>query len=277
MMIAEFFRRAKHGLRVRRAIAEIESRDRGQRHHGLGYPLIVSLTSHRPRFGTLALTLRSLLRQSVRPDRTVLWVEPGEYDHLPAKVLALQAEGLTIGQSDAWRSYGKILPALRHYPGHGVVVADDDVYYWPGWLAALTDAAQTTGLPVICHRADRITFDADGGIAPYDLWQRPLRAPEQSPLVLATGVQGVLYAPGCFHDDVTDDQQSRALCPSSDDIWLFWMYRMKGNSAAKIGGRHRIVEWPGTQAQSLRSVNMLGATGNDQAVAAMLDRYGRPF
>jgi len=44
---------------------------RRRRHH-LHAPLVVSLTSYPPRFGTLALTLHSPLRQTLKPDHLIL-------------------------------------------------------------------------------------------------------------------------------------------------------------------------------------------------------------
>src|ERR1700733_9463682 len=64
--------------------------------HSLPGKLIVSVTSFPPRFGTLALALRSLLRQTVTADQTVLWIVHKDMPLLPRNVLALQSDGLTI-------------------------------------------------------------------------------------------------------------------------------------------------------------------------------------
>src|SRR5262245_44945290 len=58
--------------------------------------LIISLTSHAPRFGTLALTLKSLLLQSLRPARVVLWIGRRDVALLPAEVRELAPFGLDI-------------------------------------------------------------------------------------------------------------------------------------------------------------------------------------
>lgn len=275
-MLPDLLRRAKRAFRARRALSEIAARAITRRPHGLDQPLVVSVTSYPPRFGVLAQTLRGLLRQTVQPDHTILWVAPDDYALVPADVLALQAQGLTIATDPAWRSYRKIVPALRAYPGHAIVTADDDVYYWPSWLEELVEAHSRTQAQVICHRADRMVLGADGGPVAYDDWERPMRMAGQSPLVLATGVLGVLYGPDAFYPDVTDETLYRSLAPSSDDLWLYWMYRMQGHAAMRIGGRRRILEWPGSQKISLRSENMLGATGNDRAVQALRAHYGMP-
>ena len=272
-MIADAFRAFKHRRRLARARAELAARpDTQGRPHGLPGPLVLSLTSYPARFGTLALTLRGILRQSVRPDRVILWLDEGDEKLLPQEVASLP--GLEVRPCPRWRSYKKIVPTLLAHPDAFVVTADDDVYYSADWLEGLVGAAGA-GARIACHRAHRITLGADGRPAPYADWRHNVDAPEQTPLTFLTGVSGVIYAPGVFHPDATRDDLFTRLAPRSDDVWLYWMHRLAGVEAQKIGVRARILEWEGSQAQSLRSENLHG-TGNDQAVAALLDHYGWP-
>lgn len=271
-MIADAFRAFKHRRRLVRAKAEIAARPAAPgRPHGLPGPLVVSLTSYPARFPTLGLTLAAILRQSVRPDRVILWLDDGDEAAIASDVTALP--GLEIRTCPAWRSFKKIVPTLLAHPDAFIVTADDDLYYPADWLEKLTNAARD-GANIACHRAHRVAL-RDGRPAPYAEWQHNIDAPEQSPLVFLTGVSGVIYAPGVFHPDVTRDDLFTRLAPRSDDVWLYWMHRLNGVNARKIGARARIVEWDGSQTQSLRSENLHGA-GNDQAVAALLDHYGWP-
>lgn len=272
-VIGDLFRQFKHRRRLSQAMADLTARPLNSgASHGLSAPLIVSLTSYPARFGTLALTLRSLLGQSVRPDRVILWLDEGDDAALPAEVAALP--GLEVAICPNWRSYKKIVPTLLDGPASYIVTADDDIYYPADWLAGLVRAA-ATGASVACHRAHRVTLTPAGLPAPYGDWAHNIDAPETSGLVFLTGVSGVIYAPGVFHPDVTRTDLFTALAPRSDDVWLYWMHRLNGVQAQKIGSRARILEWEGSQAQSLRSENLHG-TGNDRAVAALLGHYGWP-
>ncbi|MCZ0960544.1 glycosyltransferase family 2 protein [Paracoccus benzoatiresistens] len=272
-MISGAFRAFKHRRRQARAKAELAARpDAPGRPHGLPGLLVVSLTSYPARFGTLALTLQGVLRQSVQPDRVILWIAKGDEAELPPDCLGLA--GLEIRSCPDWRSYKKIVPTLLAHPDAFVVTADDDVYYPVDWLEKLVGAAKA-GARVACHRAHRIALQPDGRPAPYSEWRHNVDAPERSPLVFLTGVSGVIYAPGVFHPDVTRDDLFTRLAPRSDDVWLYWMHRLNGAEAQKIGNRARILEWEGSQAQSLRAANLHG-TGNDQAIAAMIGHYGWP-
>lgn len=267
-MIADAFRRLKQARRIRAAEAEILARRSAPRPHGLDAPLVVSLTSYPARFAALELVLRSILTQSVAADRVILWLDAGDEDRLPPGVRAL---GVEVRVCPNWRSYKKIVPTLAEAPEAYVVTADDDVHYRADWLEGLVARAAAG---VVCHRAHRVLL-RDGRPAPYGDWQRNIGAPEAGPLVFPTGVGGVLYAPGVFHPDVTDAELFQRLAPSADDVWLYWMHRLRGSRPEKIGGRYRIIEWSGSQAQNLRAGNLAG-DGNDRAVAAMLAHYGFP-
>lgn len=276
------FRGIKKRLRPIHRRYEVRRRLRnwdGGRPHGLSTPLVVSLTSYPPRFGTLAPTLRGILAQSVRPDATILWLADGDADRLPPEVLDLRAKGLEVRETRDLRSYKKIVPALLAFPEATIVTADDDLHYEGGWLAALVEAAQTAppgGPPdVICRRAHRMIL-RDGQPLPYREWEWSLRRPERNPLVFPTGVTGVLYPPGSLHEEVTCEDLFRDLCPTADDVWLWWMHRLAGATASKIGGRPRLLEWPGSQEVNLRQAN-LREPGNDRAIAAMMRRYGLPL
>lgn len=271
----------KRRWRAARARAEVERRLRswsegrfGGRPHGLPCPLVVSLTSHPPRFATLHLTLGALLAQTVRADATILWLGQGDAERLPPEVLALRAHGLEVRETRDLRSFTKVVPALLAFPDAAIATADDDLPYPGDWLEGLTAAARGDARAVPCHRAHRIVL-ADGRPAPYAAWTRNLPRPERGPLVFPTGVMGVLYPPGSLHEDAARPDLFQELCPTADDVWLWWMHRMAGRTAAKIGGRARVVDWPGSQETALRAFNLAG-DGNDRAVAAMTARYGLP-
>src|SRR6056297_1722336 len=56
------------------------------KNHGLPGELIVSLTSYPKRFKTLPLTLASILNQSVKPNKVILWIAYEDKSKLPKKV-----------------------------------------------------------------------------------------------------------------------------------------------------------------------------------------------
>ncbi|WBU55569.1 glycosyltransferase [Paracoccus sediminicola] len=270
-MIADVFRRWKHARRIVRAKAEIAGRDpRPGAPHWLDAPLIVSLTSYGARLAAAELVLASLLRQTVRADRVILWLDEEDLDRLPG---GIRDSGAEIRVCPNWKSYKKLVPTLLESPEAYIVTADDDLYYGPDWLEGLVAAAKA-GAKVACHRGHRVTLE-QGLPQKYDNWQRNIPRPDAGKLIFPTGVGGVLYGPGVFHPDATDAGKFMRLAPSADDVWFYWMHRLRGSEPEKIGGNFRVIEWPDSQTQNLRATN-LGTGGNDRAIQAMIDAYGWP-
>lgn len=245
---------------------------RAARPHTLPGRLVVSLTSHPPRFLTLGLTLRSLLQQDVKPDALVLWLAPAEVRRLPRRVRRLQKDGLTIAVCKDLKSYKKIIPALTAYPEAFIVTADDDINYPKSWLRRFVEEYRNRN-EILCQRARRLTVK-DGRLAPYDSW--PMLEPESNSsesAVFPTGLGGVLYPPGALRQDAGNVHDFMRLCPKADDLWLYW--------AARSGCTHRLIKpagpfhmWGMSQLASLYKDNRKG--GNDRQLAALAAAYGMP-
>lgn len=248
---------------------------RPQARIALPAPLYVSLTSYPARFRTLANTLKCLLMQSAAPQGVLLWIAEGDLDRLPAEVLQLKPYGLQIASCRDIRSYKKIIPALEKQRDAFWVTADDDCYYGPRWLEQLVRAWTPYSREVICHRAHRIRVDAQGAPLPYLSWELELRAESVHTENFMTGVGGVLYPPGCFATEVTDEALFQRLCPGCDDVWLWWMLRRQGFWVRKIGPAWTAIHWPDSQASSLYAENVL-ESGNDHAVRNMVAHFGFP-
>jgi hypothetical protein len=243
--------------------------------HTLPGKLIVSVTSFPPRFGTLALALRSLLRQTVTADQTVLWIAHEDMPLLPRNVLDLQRAGLSIYPTDDLRSYKKILPALDRFPGAFICTADDDLYYWPTWLAELLQEASDDQRVVPCHRAHEITIDEQSRYMPYRQWRINVPHPVQSNGLFPTSGAGVLYPPSALAHRDSDRKAIADLCPHADDIWLYWMVRSNGFTCRTAGRRRELITLPGSQKQALWHDN-LERGRNDEMIRKMAARYGYP-
>ena len=241
--------------------------------HGLPGELIVSLTSYPARFDTLHLTLGCLLDQSVKADRTILWIAHQDIHTLPRPVRELAERGLEIRACDDLRSFKKLVPALEAFPTAFIVTADDDIYYPRGWLKPLVSNAEA-GV-VTCRRAHLIRRFSDGRLRPYLEWDFDTQETEAGKLsfdILPTTGAGVLYPPNSLHPSVLDRDRFLNLCQDGDDLWFAWAARMAGSSFKKVGSTFRIVTWPRTQHSSLWESNRTG--GNDRMIRALEDQLG---
>jgi hypothetical protein len=238
-----------------------------------GTGVIVSLTSYPPRFGTLHLTLKSLLSQTHVADRTILWIARGDMAALPPAVTQLRAAGLEIIPCDDLKSYKKMIPLLQQGCNAPIVIADDDVHYWPDWLEQLMEARDPARLEVICHRMHRVKLGADGLPVAYNEWEFETGNTESSILNFPTGIGGVLYPPNVFGPEVLNVDAFTAYCPRGDDIWFWWMARNNGATFRRVPHRQEFHTWEGTQEVALWKDN-LGAMMNDNQIRAMIGAYG---
>lgn len=248
------------------------------RRHQLPSRLIVSLTSYPARFKTLHLTVKSLLDQTVKPDSIVLWVDHAAMALLPQSVTELEGPVFSVRPTEDLRSFTKIIPALVAYPDSFIVVADDDTYYRDHWLKELVDACDPDHPTIVYHRGHRLTYLPDGSLAPYRSWQRGVRDGKSllpATDILPTGVGGVLYPPGSLPPQTTDLPLIRQLSETCDDSWLYFMWRQTGWTAKRAPGtKPRLITWPQTQEQSLRSFHRGGT--KDEHLRALSSHFGTP-
>jgi hypothetical protein len=245
------------------------------RPHGLKNELIVSLTSYPPRFGTLALTLRCLLMQTVRPDRVILWIAEKDQPRLSSDITGLQQHGLDIRLVADIGPYKKIIPALRAFPCATIVTADDDLYYWPRWLEELLDGWDGRPKLIVCHRAHKIELDSEGHLLPYRQWSLDVERRYESVELLPTGVGGVLYPPSSLTPQVLDEDMFLSLSPRNDDLWLYWMGRRSGATYKTIARRRNFIYWPGSQDVGLFQHNV-HLDKNDEQLGNLVERLGFP-
>ena len=247
--------------------------------HNLPGELIVSLTSYPPRFGVLHYTLKSLLDQTIKPDRIILWLAEGDYSSLPRSVSALSKHGLEIRRCDDLRSYKKLVPTLELFPLSFIVTADDDLYYESNWFHTIVDGYDPSRPSIVCRRAHQPVRRPNRKLSAYSDWKWEIvmeRNAQPSPDLFPTGVGGVLYFPGALASQVTDRNAIRKLCPFSDDIWFYWMSRIAGTHYSQVGGPFRQVPWFRSQTVSLCSVNV-AAGENDRQIRAMESAFGLTY
>lgn len=245
--------------------------------HPLPGRLIVSMTSYPPRYPWLYRTLLSLLDQTVRPDHILLWVAHGDFEKLPDEVLALQSDRLVIQTCDDLRNFKRLVPALDRYPGSFITFADDDMYYPDTWLEGLVTAYDPADPTVVCYRGSRIEYSADGKLASYRTWRdaRDKKSELPSTDLLPVNQTGVLYPPGSLPPHAGDYELIQKLSPTSDEVWLFFMWRFAGWRVRRVpGDLPPFAEWPGSQQEALWRMHRGGK--KDEHFQAMAEYYGTP-
>ena len=243
-------------------------------------PITVSLTSFPARIKEIHRTVNTLLTQTVKPDRVILWLGeekfPNKEADLPKKLLRMRDFGLTIRWTRDIRSYTKLLPALKAYPNDIVITADDDIFYNPDMVERLYRSYLSDPTCIHAQTVLRVTVDADGRISPYNSWKYGTVPGDKSFLNHLEGVGGVLYPPHSLSDEVFNEEAYLKLTPTVDDIW-FWSMAILNNVKvcdAWGGGVPPFQYNPRANGtSSLWSVNIDPSVGNDRQFADLLQHY----
>ena len=195
--------------------------------------LIVSLTTYPQRIVDIDVVIFSLINQSIKPDKIILWLAYEEFPNLerdiPNHVLNLKKLGLEIEFCHNIYSYNKLIHALEKYPNDLIVTADDDIYYPYNWLEKLYKSYLENPNVIHCHRAHRIIFDDKNNILPYKQWLQEFKPQNSNPSYLnfSTGVAGTIYQHKLLHNDIFNEELFLELCPKADDIWVWIMALLK--------------------------------------------------
>jgi hypothetical protein len=242
--------------------------------------VIVSLTSHPPRYAKLGLTLRCLLSQSHPPSLVILWVFERDFEYLPNDILNLQSERFRIETTKQnYKSYTKILPAAQKFPDAVIVTADDDIFYNATWLSQLLLHFSPDRREVLGHRAHRITTNDRYELNAYQLWDWKIRA-QQQPMsgfdVFLTGVSGTLYPPGSLESDMLDPEKFLGQCTSADDVWLYFLTTGNNYIPTVVPSTQLEYTWKGSQSVALKFENV-DNNRNDEYMRSLSNLYGQPW
>ncbi|EGQ8197844.1 TPA: hypothetical protein KDX42_000673 [Vibrio parahaemolyticus] len=252
-------------------------RTKGLLSKSVDYPdVVISLTSYGVRLRTVYLTLESLLSQSKSCGGIVLYLSTQDIkrEDLPQSLKRLTYRGVKIKfVEENLRSYKKLHYALQDFPKSKIITVDDDIIYPRKWLEKIVDASNDFPNDIIFYRGHMINFDASGKLTSYNTFPQAY-GESRSLLNLPTGVSGILYPQGCFHDDVLDSEKFLELAPYADDLW-YKIMSMKNNTSCKLVGNESIHFAPilGTQVGSLRSTNLTENSINNDVQLRNLQEY----
>jgi Glycosyl transferase family 2 len=199
--------------------------------------VIVSLTTFPPRMNTIWMVLESLLRQTQKPDKIILWLASTQFstiEDVDLRVRKMQIRGLEIRFCDDYKSHKKYYYAMKEYSNDIIITVDDDIFYPENMLETLLKKHKEYPDSVVCYRAHRITL-TNGKVNRYIYWDyssRDFLGPDN--LLMATGCGGVLYPPHCLSKEVFNSRAINELCLNADDIWLKCMSYINGTKTVKV-------------------------------------------
>lgn len=236
--------------------------------------IILSLTSYRGRFETIIHTLKSLILQSVKPDKIIVWLDVEEAGELTEEMQKYTQFGVEYRyKEEKIRSHRKYFYALQEFPNDIVITVDDDLIYPSDLVESLLASYMKYPDCVCARRVHKIT-KKNNKIERYADWFYEYRfETKPSNLLCATGGAGSLYPPKCLPQETFDVDKIMKYCLSADDIWLKFMEVNQGTKV--VWTPNRLVNPPiieGSQVNALNYQNTWNG-GNDKCINNLIKLY----
>ncbi len=240
--------------------------------------IIVSLTTYGRRIHSVCLTIESLMEQSMKANRIILWLDTSfQSKKLPSTLEKLKSRGLEVAFCKDLRSYTKLVPTLCKYPNDIIITADDDLVYDINMLENLILAYLENPNYIYCNRAHKMSLDANGNLKSYNDWIYECRDTEAGCLIFPTGVGGVLYPPHSLDSEVLNETVFMDICKFADDVWFKAMALKMGTKVKRVetisSTGCEYLENPSVQDIGLFNINAGSLNRNDEQIKAVFSRY----
>lgn len=216
--------------------------------------VIVSLTSFGPRLKKIWLVIEGLLRQSVKPEKIILYLTASQVpdiEKLPKSLLRLRNRGLEIKLCpDNIRSHTKYFYAMTQNPEAIVITVDDDLFYRSDLVQKLLESHAEYPDSICANWVKEILPENEK----YAKWPDGAHRERKSNFLLL-GVSGVLYPPHSLHADAFNVDNIINLCLTADDVWLSCMAIRKGTPILFTGYKYNHLPVMIPNNETLISVN----------------------
>lgn len=204
--------------------------------------VVVSLTSFPDRIQNTHLAIKSILAQSSKPNKIILWLSRDEFTDikmLPENLTSLFKYGLQIELvEDNLKPHKKYFYAVTKYPESKIILIDDDEFYPPHLIRNFINFSKKHPNICIANKARLISAN-ENGFKSYKDWRKITACHPPSNRLLAIGGGGVLYPPGFLGADVFNKNKIIKYALHTDDLWLKFSNHENGKLIVNIGGCYK--------------------------------------
>lgn len=228
-----------------------------------------ALTSYPKRINCVALAIKSLMVQSYKPDRIVLWLAeeqfPTKEKELPKELTDLLQYGLEIKycEEDLIGHKKYFYPVREQEENEIVITFDDDIIYPKDAIKRLMKKHEKYPSCVVCERGqvfNELKIDNPGRWTTIS--SVGVKKPTYS--INASPGGGLLIPKGALYKDAIDSEKVKELALRADDVWLMFMCAQNKTRIIKTRKYHRIFSTvTESQAEQLATGNV---GGNNYAV-----------
>lgn len=236
-----------------------------------GKKVIVSLTTFGKRLYDVYLTIESIMQQTQKANKIVLWLADEMKDaKIPITLQRQQERGLEIRYCKDIRSYKKLIPSLNFFPDDIIITIDDDVIYSIDTIESLINSYLQVPNAIHCHLGREIRIDST-----YKEWKYIHDDNIASYRTMPIGCGGVLYPPHTLDSEVFNEHVFESICPSADDIW-FKAMALKHGTKCKLTQQNihefAYIDNPFWQDKGLTRTNV-NKNKNDEQVRRVFEKY----
>jgi len=197
--------------------------------------IVVSLTTFGRRLYEVYLAIESIMQQTLKPNRIVLWLSDDlKNDNIPLVLQNQQKRGLEIKYCKDIRAYTKLIPALKAFPSAAIITIDDDQLYHFDLIENLVNAYKRNPKLIHCAAICHLKILGNNKIRKHKKRYGKDDLSDISPLNFPLGVGGVLYPPNCFSEEVFNEAVFMDICKYADDVWFKAMSLLNGTMAQKV-------------------------------------------
>lgn len=236
--------------------------------------IIISIASYKKRLSTLPLCLETIISQTVRANKILLYLD-NEYKELSPQILSYQEKGIEIYfVPEDLKSHNKYFYAMQKYPDDIIITLDDDVLYPNNLVEKLMESYYKNPYAVSAGRVHKMRFGSYGNVLPYRFWIKEAKIYNTPQMDLfANGVGGILYPPHCMDEQLFNKEKIKQLCLYGDDIWLKAMQVLKGTPVVLIFQKQQHpISIDGTESNGLFVINKLQGR-NDIYIKNVFNEY----
>lgn len=241
------------------------------------HEIIVSLTTYEPRLYEVYLAIESIMQQTVKANRIILWLSDSlKNEPLPATLQLQIKRGLEVRYCKDIRSYKKMIPSLKSFPNDAIITIDDDLVYHIDVIEKLIHNYIKDPQYIYFNRGCRMSFQQQGMLSSYLDWKECTDL-DVSVLNFPTGGAGALYPPHIFNNEVFNESVFMDICPYGDDIWFKAMALYNDKLCRKVYTHDRLGDDflcnLNVQDCALHHINN-GQLQNDVQIKAVFEKYG---
>lgn len=222
--------------------------------------VIVSLTSYPARIPFVHIAIKSLMLQTYKPDRIILWLAEEQFPDkkLPEELTELEKYGLEIiWMHDIYGHKKYFYPVINQKENEVVITFDDDIIYSKKTIERLMNTHKEYSDCLVVERGQ--SFDKNNEENPgkwLTISDTGVKTPTYS--INPSPGGGCLIPYKGFHEDACNEEKIRELAYKNDDLWYMFMCAHNKTRIVKTRKYHRtfsVVE--GSQVEQMATDNVV--------------------